>query len=204
MNEYSEQAEIVREFVHWLLANDKTKEDAIKILTKNVPIPVSGNHKIQIDKLSPEFKNLVILYTYHREVGPYQLPDFIQMYRNYQKKTDVLPDINEAGIILEAYKSEIYKFFIQHLLHAFIKDSNNQENFSKIEKVNITPTTKCPICGRTEGVLFTTCYTSTTLCNSCLANLLAVSRLLDILEPDFITTPWYLCPDLKNNIPFSK
>lgn len=187
---------ISKEVIDWLFANPKDREETISLLRKGQNIPVSGNHKIQIEKLTPEYKNLIISYVFPRLISDYQLPYFIQQYR-LSLTTLNTPDINEAGIILEAYRGKVYLNFIRLLFHCFTKNKEGAEDLSKIRKImpqDFSSFKGCPICGKRERIEY---YGSTEnipflLCPHCLANLLAASRILDVFEPGFITNLGYL------------
>jgi hypothetical protein len=192
-----ELIKISKEVVDWLFANRKTRDDAIAILRKGQNIPVSGNYKIQIERLTPEFKNLIISYTYPREIPDYQLPYFINQYRLTLTAPPNTPDINETGIILEAYRGRVYVNFIRLLFHGFIKNEDGTENLNKVIKTvpqDFSSFKGCPICGKREQVEYFGSRGNIPflLCPHCLFNLLTASRILDVFEPGFITNLGYL------------
>ena len=183
---------ISKEVIDWLFANQKNREEAISLLRKGQNIPVSGNHKIQIEELTPEYKNLVILYTYPELIGDYQLPNIIQEYRaktNNQQNINS-GDINEVAFILEAYRGKVYVNFIRHLFWGFCKNSEGETDYSKVKRVQPTPGLfkGCPICG--ESNINSSYYGSTdspfTICDKCMPNLIIAARVLDIFEPNYM------------------
>jgi hypothetical protein len=183
--------EICKDFIDWLVLNNKTQLDAIQILRKGCNIPVSGNHKIELEKLTSDYKNLVILYTFPKLIGDYQLPKIIQEYRT--KTNNPLNnsgDINEVAYILEAYRGKVYENFIRHLFWGFCKNSEGETDYSKIIRIQPTPEffKGCPICG--ESNINSSYYGSTdspfTICNRCMPNLIKAAEVLDILEPNYM------------------
>jgi hypothetical protein len=183
---------ISKEVIDWLFANQKNREEAISLLRKGQNIPVSGNHKIQIEELTPEYKNLVILYTYPELIGDYQLPNIIQEYRaKTNNQQDINSgDINEVAFILEAYRGKVYVNFIRHLFWGFCKNSEGGTDYSKVTRIQPTPGLfkGCPICG--ESNINSSYYGSTdspfTICDKCMPNLIIAARVLDIFEPNYM------------------
>ena len=182
---------ICRDFINWLKSQGKSRGDAISILKKSQAIPISGG-KLSIDQLTSDWKNLIISYTYPRYIGNYQLPTFIQMYRSKLTTvpTQMTPDVNETGIILESYKGRIYENFIRHLIWGFCKNEQGMDDNSKIIRIQPDPSiySGCPICGEKhpEQPHFGSTESSVTICNRCLPNLILASHVLDLFEPNFI------------------
>lgn len=181
---------ICKEFISWLITNKKTRDDAISILKKNIAIPVGNNHKILLDKLPGDYKNLIISYTYPREIGDYKLPQFIQQWRCKNPQQPLKSNITEAGIIIEAYRGPVYRRFIRHLMWGFCKNSNGEDDISKIQKVQPREDiySGCPICGEHHLELphFQSTDSPFTICDKCIMNLITVGKILDIFEPNFI------------------
>jgi hypothetical protein len=184
--------EICKEFIDWLVLNNKTQSEAVQILRKGSNIPVSGNHKIELERLTPDYKNLVILYTFPKLIGDYQLPKIIQEYRaktNNQQNTNS-GDVNEVAYILEAYRGKVYENFIRHLFWGFCKNDNGETDYSKVIRVQPIPELfkGCPICGESDinSFYFGSTDSPFTICNKCMPNLIKAARVLDIFEPNYM------------------
>lgn len=181
---------ICKEFIDWF-TNIKggSRPDILAILSKGENIPVSGGHKINISLLPGEYKNLIVLYIFPRYILDRQLPGYIQVVREKGGS-----DLNETAVILEAYRGQQYVKFIRHLFFSFVKDTYGNEDFSKAGKTTLIPPDfeGCPICGTHEGEFIGSTQSGILLCPRCLCNLINASRVLDVLEPGFITNYGYL------------
>jgi hypothetical protein len=183
---------ICKEFIDWLVSNQKAESDAIQILRKGCNIPVSGNHKIELEKLTPAYKNLIVLYTYPKPIGDYQLPKIISEYRNQPNHSnDVSLNLNEVAYIIDAYRGRVYENFIRHLFWGFCKDSNGNNDYSKVTRVQPTPEyfKGCPICGESNinDWYFGSTDSPFTICKRCMPNLIESASILDIFEPGYMT-----------------
>ena len=72
--------------------------------------------------LTREEKNLIYRYLYPRRILDKELPGFISKHRNGSRGS-LVPDDEEAGILVEAYRGPQYSRYVRHLLHSFLDPS---------------------------------------------------------------------------------
>ena len=183
----------LKPYVDYLLGNEIKKEEGLELLKKDV-------------NLSKEEKNLIYAYCYPRQLLDRELPFRVQEYRekhNIPKAGSITPEIGEATLLVEAFKTDQYGRFMKHLIIAF-GDPKNVFPVAGFDK------DICPLCGkslyehdlwqelvtikrpgtpekdRKEYLAFGSKESSVVLCKNCMTQLIYASDILEKINPAYL------------------
>ena len=153
------------------------------------------------NKLNNDEKNLIYLYLFPRQLLDRELPGRILKNRGTNLNGFLEPNISEAGLIIEAYRTRQYGRYIKHLFHSFV-EGNEQifpvagEEFHECglctKKIAEHDTWEKTCKGtieesRKEFLAYGSSGTEITLCLDCLIQLkVAYDLLCEIEGPEFL------------------
>lgn len=168
----------------------------IEELKGNTPEVIFSKLK-EISQLTTEEKNLIYLYLCPRPLLDMELPGRIQGSRD-RISGYLIPNLKEATLIIEAYRSEQYNRYIKHLMYSFLLDPE------KVHPVIGEGHSNCGLCYKNlyeqnywdknissqdpekEYLSFRSDNSKITLCLDCLVQLKYAHDILEMIEPDFL------------------
>lgn len=153
------------------------------------------------EDIGNDYKNLIYFYLFPRNLMDMELPSRIMSYRGEKNKVGYLePNVEETGLLLEAYRTLQYNRFIRHLLHTYTKVNSVFPQLGNDQ-------CECGICrkriwgygewdkickqypevgeqDRKEYLAFAAEGTKINMCLPCLVQLQTLHSLLQIIEGD--------------------
>ena len=180
--------------------DNRIKECVSYLLKNNIPEEKGRVLIGQSEKLGDDEKIVVCSYCYPRRIGDYELPNHILAYRNSHGidiKGLLSKNIEEAGILVEAFRSLQYGRFMRHLMHAFLEKPETMSTVAGEGEET------CPICGKKiyyvgshndlvdsgdEELAFMSSESSVCLCKDCLVQLAYSAEIIMKIEgPNFLS-----------------
>lgn len=175
------------------------KIELIKELKGNTPDVILNILKNNNQLIADE-KNLIYLYLNPRPLLDMELPKRIQNSRTNENNIvgSLTPNLKEATLIIEAYRSEQYNRYIKHLMYSFLLDPE------KIHPVIGEGHSNCGICYKEiheqsywnenisnhdvnrEYLAFRSDNSNIMLCLDCLIQLKYAHDILEKIEPGFL------------------
>lgn len=171
----------LKTIVDQLTNSGKSKEDIIKSLSEN---------KV----LSRSEKILLYRYLFPRPLLDRELPTRIIENRGESVNGYLTPELSEATLIIEAYRTPQYSRYIRHLMHSFLDPNKifpilgtKNDHECGICRKTITETGSSNIDTSTETLAWGSEESDITLCINCLIQLKYANDILEVLEPGYLS-----------------
>lgn len=167
--------------VDQLTSLGESSEEVVKFLSEN-------------NELSRPEKILLYRYLFPRPLLDNELPTRIIKNRGENINGYLVPELSEATLIVEAYRTPQYNRYIRHLMHSFLDPNKifpilgtKNDHECGVCRKTIIETPSPNIDTSSETLAWGSEESDITLCIDCLIQLKYANEILEALEPGYLS-----------------